>query len=206
MPSIRYRNFPIRVDRIDPKTGRYRIKINGSVPGSDLRYDEKEVGFYSPSLFDVKVQGQPENLLQLLKARKITENQMYELGTILSDLLLPGSIRERFWESLSVVQSRDQGLRLRVTVQAPELALLPWEYLYLPRVKGELDEHHFLALQRDVSIVRHEAIDAAEPFLEQEKEYRLVVAAASPGDQDQLEVEKDLDAISQMIARQQIGS
>jgi tetratricopeptide (TPR) repeat protein len=206
MPSIRYRNFPIRVDRINPKTGRYKIKINGSVPGSDLRYDEQEVGFYSPSLFDVNVQGQPVNLLQLLKARKITEERMYKLGTILSNLLLPGSIRERFWESLSVVQPRGQGLRLCVTVQAPELALLPWEYLYLPRIEGERDELAFLALQRDISIVRHEAIGAAEPFWEQGKEHRLVFAAASPGDQDQLEVEKDRDAISQMIARQQIGS
>jgi tetratricopeptide (TPR) repeat protein len=206
MPSIEYRNFPIRVDRINPKTGRYKIKINGSIPGSDLSYDEKEVGSYSPSLFDVNVQGQLTNLLQLLKARRITEQQMYKLGTILRGLLLPGSIRERFRDSLKVVQSRGQGLRLRVSVQAPELALLPWEYLYLPPVDADRDEHYFLALQKDISIVRHEVIDAAEPFWEQRKEYRLVFAAASPSDQDRLEVEKDRDAIKQMIARQQIGS
>jgi tetratricopeptide (TPR) repeat protein len=205
MKAPHYRNFAVRVSRISKKTGRYRVKITGLVPGGMPGYNEHESRIYSPGIFNIGDGGKRVNLLDLMRARKITSEQLYRLGTILSDVLLPGSLRSRFWESLRVVRASNGGLRLRLMIEAPELALLPWEYLYLAP-GGEYEALFFLALQRDISIVRHEVIDEAEPLLEQRKRYRMIVASASPKDQDPLKIEEDRKAIAQMIAGQEIGA
>ncbi|HEX5758347.1 MAG TPA: CHAT domain-containing protein [Thermoanaerobaculia bacterium] len=52
----------------------------------------------------------------------------------------------------SLVQAREQGkgLRLRLRIDAPDLAALPWEYLFDPDFK-----HDHLSLSRETPIVRH---------------------------------------------------
>ncbi|HVF58809.1 MAG TPA: CHAT domain-containing protein [Thermoanaerobaculia bacterium] len=52
----------------------------------------------------------------------------------------------------SLVQARGQGkgLRLRLRIEAPDLAALPWEYLFDPDFKQD-----YLSLSRETPIVRH---------------------------------------------------
>lgn len=54
--------------------------------------------------------------------------------------------------STSLFRARDQkkGLRLRLRIEAPDLAALPWEYLYDPHLKRD-----HLCLYRETPIVRH---------------------------------------------------
>lgn len=204
MEAIRYRDFIVRISRISKTTGQYSVKITGLVPGGLTGYDEHESITYSPEIFNIEAGGKRVNLLDLMKARRITSEQLYKLGTILGDLILPGSVRRRFEESLKILRVDKVGLRLRLLIEAPELSLLPWEYLYLPGGDEDSDLF-FLALQPDISIVRHEAIDEREPLLEQRQRYRMVVASASPKDQDTLKVEEDRKAIARMIEGQEIG-
>src|SRR6266567_3076881 len=146
MEPNRYRNFPIQVSRIAPKTRRYSVRVIGPVPGGQPGFNEKETRIYDPAVFLVESGGHSVDLLEAMKIRRVTTAQLYQLGTILSDLLLPGSVRERLFQSLSVVRERKQRLRLRLIIEANELVPLPWEYLYLrPPDIAEHDELNFLA-------------------------------------------------------------
>ena len=131
MEMNRYRNFILRVGRISPKTRRYRVEVYGLVPGRQPGSNEFERQAYNRGIFVVASDGETVDLLERLARRRISTSQLHQLGTILSDLLLPGSIRDRFRDSLDTVRERKQRLRLRLMIEAPELIPLPWEYLYL---------------------------------------------------------------------------
>lgn len=202
MSTGSYRNFTLRVSRISKQTGRYRVKIYGLVPGGELGFDEEEAAIFDPAAFNVESEGGTESLLELMKLRRVTDSHLYRLGAVLSGLILPGRIRGRLLESMRVVRERRQRLRLRLMIEAPELAVLPWEYLYLPPAGVDGDGPlFFLGLQPDISIVRHEVIGEPEPGIEQRARYRLVAASAAPTDQPSLEVGEDRKAISRMIER-----
>ncbi len=51
-------------------------------------------------------------------------------GRELFEALLPSEVRSRYRTSLNKARDEGKGLRLRLRIEAPELAALPWEYLY----------------------------------------------------------------------------
>ncbi|MBN1874658.1 MAG: tetratricopeptide repeat protein [Anaerolineae bacterium] len=196
-----YRNFMIQVSRISSKRKQYHVRVNGLVPGGIPGYNEHETCMYDPDLFVVKSEGQPLNLLDALTTEQMTKAHICQLGTILSDLVLPGSIRERLRESLRIVRERGQGLRMRLIIEAPQLRALPWEYLYLPTAEhvDAPDDWGFLALQPDVSIVRHEAIGLREPTSAKSRPYRILSASAMLTPQEIDELSQRQDAVEQML-------
>jgi tetratricopeptide (TPR) repeat protein len=163
--------------------------------------DECEAVRYDRELFRTAVDGRDVDLLDAIKHRPVPRRQLYRLGQILADLILPGKVRERFLASLIRVTSLGQRLRLRLLLEGSDLKTLPWEYIYLPPApNAEPDWSGFLALNNNVSIVRHEAIDAAEPPTPRGGKYRMVAALASPKDQDPLNLSADRTAIMTAIA------
>ena len=160
MANKKYRDFPIQVSSLNPENHEYRVRVSGQLPGGLPSYDEEEILTYRPESLIDNQNGREVNLLDALAKRRISEEQIYKLGSRLSDLLLPGVIRGRLEDSLRTVREREKGLRLRLIIEAPELAVMPWEYLYLNPAPGNQDsEVYFLGLRDDVSIVRHAAID-----------------------------------------------
>src|SRR5215470_6991490 len=127
MEAKTYRNFTLRISRVARRPGHYRVQIFGLIPGGQPKTDELETVFHDPARF---VMGKL-NLLEVVQFGQMTNRQLYALGTALSDMLLAGSIRKRWWDSLNVVRERRLGLRLRLLFEAPELIALPWEFLYL---------------------------------------------------------------------------
>jgi tetratricopeptide (TPR) repeat protein len=200
--SKTYRDFPLRVSPLSSaqSTGerQYRVRIAGPVPGGQPAYDEQETRLFDPAVFIDPASGR--DLLDLLRRRKITESQLAALGGVLADLLLPGMVRTRLLDSLEVVRPRGQALRLRLIIDAPELAALPWEYLYLKPPGAPDSRKYYLALQPDLSIVRHESLDEAEPDEGLPAQVRLVAALASPAELDPLLLEQDRLAIQELIA------
>ena len=201
MPARIYRNFAIQISRFDPKTKKYDVRVGLGSPGGTPKFDEKETCTFDANVFVVASGGSNVDLLDRLKSRNITPPQLYQLGAILSDLILPRSIRDRLLNSLKIVRERKQPLRIRLSIEEDELRLLPWEYLYLEgsSAQGQTDLN-FLALQHDISIVRHEVIDAPEPRVDKQDRYKLVTALAAPSDQPPLNVDGDRKAIERMIA------
>ena len=143
------------------------------------------------------------NLLDAVQLVQMTSRQLIALGTALGNMLLASSIRKRWWDSLNVVRERGLGLRLRLLFEnAPDLVALPWEFLYLrPPWDNADSELYFLALQQDISIVRHEMLDIVEPSLAAKASYRLVAAQAAPSDQPKLALAAERKAIEDVIGK-----
>jgi len=59
-----------------------------------------------------------------------------------------GEVRSRYDVSCERAAQREQGLRLKLRIQAPELAVLPWEFLYDPR------QAEYICLSRNTPLVR----------------------------------------------------
>ncbi|MGC9395669.1 MAG: tetratricopeptide repeat protein [Anaerolineae bacterium] len=200
MEPTPYRNFIVQVSRISNEQ-QYHVRVNGLVPGGTPGYDEQETCTYDPNLFMAQSDGQSVNLLEAIRTEGITTAQIRLLGTVLRDLILPGSIRERLRDSLRIVRERGQRLRVRLIIEGPQLRSLPWEYLYLPP-SGDVDapdEPSFLALQPDVSIVRHEAIGLRERVIVKNRPYRILSTSALLTPQETQELSMRQDAIEQVL-------
>jgi len=107
------------------------------------------------------------------------------LGSELFDTLFPNEIRSCFRSSLSVARQEKKGLRILLRIEAPELAGLPWEFLY-----DEAEGDHFcltteLPLVRFIELARPPEILTAKPPL------NILAVIASPTDLPPLQIETE---------------
>ncbi|TQF37721.1 hypothetical protein UNPF46_18575 [Bradyrhizobium sp. UNPF46] len=218
MPGAVYRTFAVRVwcgskeepdariiqqpDHVAPQARSERketalwVQVWGSTPG-ETNPGEPERVTYSPDLFVRKdASGEPVNLLDQIKDRQGGDAVLYQVGAILAELIFPKAVRSNFLASRRKVKDVGERLRLRLVLQVPELKSLPWEYLYLPPKEEICDPSGFLALDQDISIVRHEDIGGEEPSTPHGGKYRLVAAFAGPDGQPKLNLEGDREAIA----------
>lgn len=77
------------------------------------------------------------------------EGIVREFGRVLFDAAFSGRVRENYAKSLEAANKPGQGLRLKLNIQAPELASLPWEFLY------DSAEGDFVCLSRKTPVVRY---------------------------------------------------
>jgi nucleoid-associated protein YgaU len=112
--------------------------------------------------------------------RKVGE-QLYR------SLFLSGH-RRGFEQSLRAVDAqRGEGLRFLInTTDAPDLARLPWEFLYDP----ERDD--FLFSDRMKPVIRWLDVDQPPPLLSVQPPLRLLMAVASPQDRPELNVSEEI--------------
>ncbi|MBT0963686.1 CHAT domain-containing protein [Denitromonas iodatirespirans] len=90
---------------------------------------------------------------------------------------------------------RGDGVRIVInTTDAPELARLPWEFLYSPR------HDDFLCSDRMKPVVRWLDVDAAAPTLTVTPPLRLLVAVATPTDRPELAVGAELAQLDRALA------
>ncbi len=202
MPVTEYKDFPIQVSRITPgdKTRLFVVHIPGSVPSGDISIDEKEVSHYQRKKFKAVRDKHSIDLLDELANGSLKGADIYRVGKMLTDLLLPGTVRQHLRDSLIIVRQKSVGLRIRLKIEDPELARLPWEYMYI-KPPGMLDDSpdFFLALMHDVSIVRHDVIGAAAPPDQQRHTFNLLGVFALPPKLKPLNLTADRDAIQAAI-------
>lgn len=117
-----------------------------------------------------------------------------EFGAKLFDAVFQGDLLARFRARLAEARDREAGLRLRLRLdEAPELADLPWEYLY------ETSRRQFLCLSKDTPIVR--LLDVPDPPkpLSVRPPLRALVAVATPTDQEELDVEREINRLRKSV-------
>jgi tetratricopeptide (TPR) repeat protein len=108
-----------------------------------------------------------------------------DFGESLFGALFAGDVRNCYEQSLRQVheERRGTGLRLKLRFQAPELAALPWEFLYDPR------EGEYVCLQRRTPVVRYLSDPRHPPQpLAVTPPLRVLGLIASPRDLDPLDV------------------
>ncbi|MGC9393874.1 MAG: SUMF1/EgtB/PvdO family nonheme iron enzyme [Anaerolineae bacterium] len=104
-------------------------------------------------------------------------------GRALFDALLTGEVRVRYDVSLRDATLQGRGLRLKLRVNTPEMAALPWEFLYDPR------RAEYVCLSQDTPIVRY--LELPQPIhpLAVTPPLRILGMVASPSDLRDLNVD-----------------
>jgi hypothetical protein len=141
-----------------------------------------------------------------LRRRELSKSEIIMLGKELGNALFPPSVRSLLSKSLHCLGSNEEGLRIRLKLDTYNLAILPWEYVYIP----DLGPAGFLSLNRRLSVVRYESQEGAlVPVSADVSPIRMVVILASPDDPNYTKIdvateknsiEKALENISEIKA------
>lgn len=115
-----------------------------------------------------------------------TQASLQAFGARLFAVVFGGQVGRLFDLSLSQALSEGRGLRVLLRLaEVPQLASLPWEYLYDAR------QARFVALSRQSVLTRYLALPERNRPFTTRVPLRILVALASPFDQPPLGVEKE---------------
>ncbi len=185
MNLLRLRDFDIE---ISPATadGRYPVAVLNS-PSGQAR---AAMAFpWQPAELEARL----ARLEDAVLGGSTAEGDAQAFGSQLFDALLAGEVRTVYDRSRQAVDGSGEGLRLRLRINAPELATAPWEFLYDPRA-GE-----FLALSRLTPIVRYLELPLGEQTLAVKPPLRILGMVAGPADAPPLDVERERTRLEQAI-------
>src|SRR5688572_12488709 len=129
-----------------------------------------------------------------VQTREVDEVKGY--GQRLFDSLFTGDVLACYHESLAQVRgSTATGLRVRLRLsEAPELAQVPWEYLY-DRRSGR-----FLALEDETPIVRYLDLPLPSGALQVEPPLRVLVMISGPNDVVGLDTDEEWRRLNEALA------
>ncbi|MGH7599019.1 MAG: SUMF1/EgtB/PvdO family nonheme iron enzyme [bacterium] len=104
------------------------------------------------------------------------EQAVQDFGRALFEALVAGEVRSRYDMSQHEAAQKDMGLRPKLRIQSPELAALPWEFLYDSR------QAEYVCLSRNTPVVRY--LDLPQPIqpLAVASPLRVLGMAVSPHD------------------------
>lgn len=123
------------------------------------------------------------------------EQAVQEFGQRLFESALSGEALALFDASRTqAAQDGLTGVRLRLRILAPELAALPWEYLYDTRL-GE-----YLCLSRSTPLVRYPETALPLQPLKIAPPLRILGMISSPSDLDTLNVDREKERMQQALA------
>jgi hypothetical protein len=106
-------------------------------------------------------------------------------GQRLFEALFTGEVLGLYDVNRSDAARQGLGVRLRLRILAPELATLPWEYLYDARLGS------YICLSRNTPLVRYLEVAQALQPLKIKPPLRILGVIASPGDMDSLDIERE---------------
>lgn len=185
---MHYHDFNLRA-RDWQADGRFQVEVLAS-PAGEMRQP-------ASVQLDAGRLARPLGKLEFKGIRSLEE--LIPLGEELAALLLPEPVRALLLRSLDAIDA-EEGLRLRLLLDDPPIADLPWEYVYLQRTAGEKGLAGFLALDPRIAFVRHEAMARPPGSLQATRPLKLVVGLSAPSDQARLDLEKERGAIEEALA------
>ncbi len=138
-----------------------------------------------------------QDLVQKISARAEApgfDRLTVQLGTWLYESLFQGEVRDHWLQAMSRAEGSGKGLRLRLIVDPPEIAALPWEFLFHP------ERQFFLAANFRTPLVRYldqRAFPPVEPLEVKPPLRMLVVIPKGTG----LNVEDERKLIEKGVSR-----
>jgi tetratricopeptide (TPR) repeat protein len=191
MRELNYLDFDLVVERAGPGTYRARVTdapagetapAQFAVPFSDLEIDNFLLRIGRPRRAPVRGE-------QSMEAAAVRD-----FGGRLFDAVFRDELRVALATSLDRAESRDAGLRLRLRFSdAPELADLPWEYLY------DRGARRFLALSEWTPVVRYLEFPGRVRPLAVQPPLRVLVLIASPSDFPGLDVDAEWEKLNEAL-------
>lgn len=122
------------------------------------------------------------------------EKYVLSFGKALFNFLMHGEIGRRYAVSYDRCQQEGKGLRLKLRIQDPALAALPWEFLYDQRF------NHYLALSQRTPLLRYLELPRPLPPLRVAPPLRLLGMVANPRNLSPLKVAVEKERIEQAVA------
>ncbi|MBW7885363.1 MAG: CHAT domain-containing protein [Caldilineaceae bacterium] len=122
------------------------------------------------------------------------EQAVRDFGQELFDALMVGDVRSRFDVSRQEALRAGKGLRIKLCIQSPRLAALPWEFLYDSR------QAEYLALSRDTPIVRYLELPHTVQPLAVQLPLRILAMIAAPADLRPLDVASEKTRLERALA------
>ena len=123
------------------------------------------------------------------------EQAVQDFGQDLFESLMTTNVRSLYDGSRIQAANADKGLRLRLQIAAPELASLPWEFLY------DVRQRVYLCRQKDTPLVRYLEVAAPVSTLTVNAPLRILAMIASPRDLHILDTEREKRRMEQSLAR-----
>jgi outer membrane protein assembly factor BamB len=193
MPSSNYLDFELEIGAAEG--GEYPVAVLHSPAGegrTKMRFP------FDASTLTNRLQALEIALLRSSGVRRRVatreEQIVQDFGRQLTDALLSGPVRTLFDLSRREAYEKDLGLRLKLRVQAPDLSVIPWEFLYDER------EDEYLALARSTPVVRYLELQQPLKPLTVTPPLHILGMIASPKDQDALDAGRERKRLEDAIA------
>lgn len=189
MPDLDYLNFDLSFEHTDEG---YLVRVLNSPAG---QASERFVFPFSEL--------ELENFLLRMghrraSTRRIDSPEMEackQFGGKLFDALFNDEMRGCLRSSLDDARRQDKGLRLRLRFsEAPELADIPWEFLY------NVGVNRFLVLSQQTPLVRYLDLPHPADALPIHMPLRILVMIADPSDLARLDVEREWQRLQASLA------
>jgi hypothetical protein len=173
MNALEYLNFDLE---IDPAIGGgYRVEVDSPVGQASATFN---LPFTADELAGA--------LQELAQANASRSELGRSFGARLFESVLGGEVRACLRGGMDEAAYQGRGLRLRLRLNdVPELADLPWEYLYHPALD------RYLALSVHTPLVRYMELPDRIRSLALAAPLRILVVMASPRDQSPIDVEDE---------------
>lgn len=113
------------------------------------------------------------------------ERSTEEFGARLYQALFRGDIRLRWEMSRELARQHGRGLRLKLRIEAPELASVPWEFLY------DVSRGEFLSLSSGSPLARYLNLQHPRTTLSVQQPLRILGVVCSPNDLVRLDIEAE---------------
>lgn len=121
------------------------------------------------------------------------EDAVRTFGQQLFDFLLSGELRSLYYECHREANHQGKGVRVKLNIQPPQLAALPWEFLFDPRKRD------YVCLDPNTPLVRYNDLPQTVPPLLMTLPLRILGMVAAPTDLPRLDVVQEQARITQAV-------
>ena len=173
---MNYHDFQILVD----KNNNIRASSEQGDESGELRLERNEI----------------ELALELIESKKTNGKLLKRLGNQLYQALFPNQINARFHATMAGAQANQDSVRLRLIFESPELAALPWEFLYDKGTNTFLANNTQTVLSRYIDVpLQKRDIKAAQLPL------KVLLVISSPSNLGKLDATGEEKLIREALAK-----
>ncbi len=190
---MQYEDFDISIEPLAGRT--YRVAVLQSPAGEAQESVEFPFDTLALQLHLTKLENA---LLKSSSGRRLTlsseEKDVLSFGKALFGFLMHGEVGRRYAVSYDRCHQAGRGLRLKLRIQDPTIAALPWEFLY---------DNHYLALSQRTPLLRYLELPRPLVPLPVRPPLRMLGMVANPRNQPPLDVAVEKERINQATAELQ---
>ncbi|MCI0694184.1 CHAT domain-containing protein [candidate division KSB1 bacterium] len=179
MRKLTYEDFEIRIRRAEEKA---------TITGRDYPVEAKSTQGEAEGRLKLPFSHQEMNSLRN-ECHLLDEDSLSDYGKKLYDALFDSNIKSLFETSFRLANSKKKGLRVKLRIQSPEIAVLPWEIL------KRSDVEYFLAQSEQFPVVRYIDLPYPNEPLTIEDKLQILIVSSNPLDQQRLDLTREKQQI-----------